>query len=42
MNPEKVYNALKKGGLIEKHNSSKNRLNLTKIEETVAILRTLK
>lgn len=42
MNPEKVYNALKKGGLIEKHNSSKNRLNLTKAEETVAILRTLK
>lgn len=42
MNPEKVYNALKKGGLIEKHNEKRKRLNLTKAADTVAILKTLK
>ena len=42
MNPEKVYNALKKGGLIEKHSEKRNRLNLAKTKETVAVLRELK
>lgn len=41
-NPDKVYNVLKKGGMIEKHNSSKNRLNLTRTRETMTILKTLK
>lgn len=42
MNPEKVYNALKKGGLIEKHNEKRKRLNLAKAADAVAVLKTLK
>lgn len=42
MSPEKVYNALKKGGLIEKHNEKRKRLNLAKAADTVAVLKTLK
>lgn len=40
--PERIYNALKKGGLIEKHNANKNRLNLSKTNDTIEILKTIK
>lgn len=40
-NQDKVYNALKQGGLLEKYNSKKHQLNINNVRNTVKVLKEL-